>query len=249
MTTVLEQTDELVVTEGVRIILMVEVAGEGFCLFIEEVQSVAISGYPEILLAVDVDITDVISTETGGIARLMMVVIEPSAVRLEVNDSLVFGAHPDITGRIFCQAGDEVTGDGGAARIFSECQELVLCPVVPVEPSSTCSYPYITTAVFNDVGDEVITETAFVPEVVAIDIDLVAVIFVETVPGTEPYEPPAVLEDTKDIVLGEACIDVQVFELKAWLLCSGGTTQQYCQRGSQELSFDRLGYHALGFRA
>jgi hypothetical protein len=172
----------------------------------------------------------------------MMVMITAVAVRQEVDDSLVFRAYPDIARRILCQPGDEIAGYGVAAAILPEYLELILCPVISVEASAPGSYPDIAFMVFDDVGNKIIAETAFIAGIVAIDCDLIAVVFVEPVPGAKPHKTPAVLEDGKDIVLRESCIDIQMFELKtgSLLLCGSSATQEYRKRHGKGFSFDRF---------
>lgn len=88
--------------------------------------------------------------------------------------------------------------------------------------------------VFYDVRDEVIADAAFIPGIIAIDADLVSVVFVESVAGAEPYKTPAVLEDVENIVLGETVIYVQMLEFKPWLLCDSKVACGYYQQGRQK---------------
>jgi len=242
VTAVLEETDQLVVTDRGWILFMVDESGKGFCIFIKEVQAIAISAYPKILTAVDIHRADIVAAEAGRVVVRVMVMIVAVAVRYEIDDTLVFRADPDIAGSILCQPGDEIAGYGIFAAILSEHLELILFPVISVEPSTAGSYPDIALAVFYDVGNKIIAETAFVAGIVAIDRDLIAIVFVETVPGAKPHKTAAVLEDGKDIVLRETCIDIQMFEPKTRprLLCDSQATQEYRQGHGKGFSFDRF---------
>jgi len=240
VTAVLEETDELVVTDRGWVFLTVDKSGKGLCLFIKEVQTIAISAYPKILTAVYIHRTDIVAAEAGRIFVRVMVMVEAVAVGNEINDPLVFRAYPDIAGSILRQPGDEIAGYGIVAAVLPEHLELILCPVVSVETSAPGSYPDIAFMIFYDVGNKIVAETAFAAGIVAIDRDLIAVVFVESVAGAKPHETPAVLEDGKDIVLRESCIDIQVFELKTGLLCCSCTTQEYRKRHGNSFSFDRF---------
>src|SRR4051794_32018681 len=107
-----------------------------------------------------------------------------------------------MTCLIFDDAGNDIAGKGAGACIFPEGGELVGSAVITVQTSSACGYPDIPFMVFDDVGDEIIADAAFVLWVIAIDDDTVSIVFVEAVTGAEPNEAAAVLEDVEDIVLG-----------------------------------------------
>jgi hypothetical protein len=191
-------------------------------------------------MAVDIHGTDIVAAEAGRVVVRVVVMIEAVAVRYEVDNSLVFRADPDIASCILCQPGDEIAGYGMIAAVFPEHLELILCPVISVEASTPGSNPDIAFVIFYDVGDKIVAETAFIAGVIAIDGDLIAVVFVESVAGAKPHETAAVLEDGKDIVLRETRIDIQMFELQAGLLCCSHTTQEYRKRHGKSFSFDRF---------
>lgn len=178
----------------------------------------------------------------------MGVLIASEAVGQEVEDALVFGADPEIAFVVLCKAGDDVTGDGGGACVLSIRGELVCGEVIAVESSSPCGDPDIATVIFYNIGDKVVADAVFVPWVIAIDDDLIAVVFVEAVAGAEPYETAAVLEDVEDIVLGEAVVYFQVFEFKTRLLCGSKMACGYYQQGRQKGRFDGMGRHAIRFQ-
>jgi hypothetical protein len=238
MAAVLVQADELVVANGGRIIFPVTEMDKCTALFIEEVQTIAVSTQPQVLTAIDKDVADIIAAEAGGVFVEMCILIEFIAVGDEAYEALIFGADPQAAFFIFGEAGDEVAGNGCAAGVFSEGSELVFSAIVSVKSSSPGGNPDIAAAVFYDVGDEVVAYGAFIRGVIAVDVDPVAIVFIETVAGAEPDEATAVLQDVEDVVLGEAVNYIQVFKFKTRLLCSGPATEACHQQVSHELSFD-----------
>lgn len=234
---VLVQADQLVVAKGGRIIFAVTEMNKCAALFIEEVQSIAVSAQPQVLTAVDKHITDIIAAKACGIFVEMCELIEFVAIGDEAYEALIFGAYPNATFFIFNEAGDEVAGNGCAAGVLFEGSELVFSAIVSIKPSSPGRNPDIAAVVFYDVGDKVVADGSFIRRVVAIDADLVAIIFVETVTGAEPDETTAVLQDVEDIVLGEAVNYIQVLEFKTRLLCSSQATERCYQQGCQEPGF------------
>ena len=207
-------------------------------LFVEEVQTIAVSAQPQVLLAIDEDVADIIAAEAGGVFVKMFVLIEFIAIGDEVQEALIFGAYPEAAFFIFDEAGDVVAGNGRAAGVFFEGNELVFSAIVSIQPSSPGGNPDKAVVVFYDVGDEVVAYGAFICRVIAIDADLVAIVFVEPVAGAEPDEATAILQDVEDIVLGKAVNYIQVFKFKTGVLCSGRATKACHQQGSQELNFD-----------
>ncbi len=87
--------------------------------------------------------------------------------------------------------------------------------------------------IFDDVGDEIIADAAFVLWIIAVDDDTVTVVLVEAVAGAKPEEAPAVLEDVEDIVLRQTGINVQVLEFQTRLLSRAVVTQEGRQQTCQ----------------
>jgi hypothetical protein len=238
MAAVLIQADQLVVAKGGRVIFLVTEMDKCTTFFIEEVQPVAECAQPEVLVAIDKDVADIITAEAGGVIVEMRILIEFIAIGDEAYKALIFGADPEAAFFIFGEAGDKVAGDGCTAGVFSEGSELVFSAIVSVKSSSPGGNPEIAAVVFYDVGNEVVAYSAFISRVIAVDADLVAIVFVEAVAGAEPDEAAAVLQDVEDVVLGEAVNYIQVFKFETWLLCSGPATEACHQQISQELGFD-----------
>lgn len=166
-------------------------------------------------------------------------------VGLEVDESLVFGSDVEIVEAVFGEGGDEVAGEFRGLAFVGD--EAVFFPVVAVESSASGAYPDLPLSVFGDVGDEVIGDAEGVAGVVAVDGDLVAIVFVESVAGTEPHEATAVLQDAEDIILREPGVDIQMLELQIWLLCQCSDALVQQKQKNQQV-FCRF-QHWLGFQS
>ena len=63
-----------------------------------------------------------------------------------------------------------------------------------------------------------------------VDGETIAVVFVEAVPGPEPHEPPAIVQNADDIALGKARLRANVLEPGARRLGKAGDPGKWKQQ-------------------
>jgi hypothetical protein len=100
--------------------------------------------------------------------------------------------------------------------------ELLFIPVVAIDSPTPCAGPDIAVPVLDERGDEIVGEGTFIAFDVFVNGEIIAVVFIETVAGTQPHEPPAVLQDAGDVGLGKTGFRTDMLQLQPFDLAEGG---------------------------
>src|SRR5262249_48653201 len=118
------------------------------------------------------------------------------------------GADPDIALRVLQQIIDKGIGEGAIDK-----EELFLFAIIAVDSPTPGAYPDVPVAVFEEGGDKIIADGVFVVFEVPEYREVVAIVFVEAVAGTQPHKTPAVLQDAGDVGLGQTGLCANMLQL------------------------------------
>ncbi len=199
---------------------------EAFVFPIKFIEAAAIGADPENPGMIFDNGSDEIITDTVGVGGIVLIDGELIFLAVKFVESAATGPYPKCTGAIFIDSSHMMMIQTvGFSRGSQVTDKAIFCPIIPVEAAVNGANPQGAAAVFINGIYVIIAQAVGIAGDVPVYLEIVSVIPVKSVFGTEPHKTPGVAANSEYRALGESFFHREMLEAEMTVITveKGGT--------------------------